>query len=186
MADSNPSSLTGEPVRGRDMNLPLPKPFDGTAEQWPKWKIRFHRYHLCSGLSHRSQSEQVSALLYAMGDVADDILSILRIDETTTSYTELIDLMDGYFNARKNIIFARAKFNKRIQQAGESIDQFIQDLHRLADDCSYHSLKDELIRDRIVVGVRDDELSKTMQAKTDLTLTEAIRLSRQAEARTES
>ena len=65
-----------------------------------------------------------------------------------------------------NIIFARAKFNKRIQQAGESIDQFIQDLHRLADDCSYHSLKDELIRDRIVVGVRDDELSNTMQAKT--------------------
>ena len=186
MADSNLSSLTGEPVRRRDMNLPLPKPFDGTAEQWPKWKIRFHRYHLCSGLSHRSQSEQVSALLYAMGDVADDILSILRIDETTTSYTELIDLMDGYFNARKNIIFARAKFNKRIQQAGESIDQFIQDLHRLADDCSYHSLKDELIRDRIVVGVRDDELSKTMQAKTDLTLTETIRLSRQAEARTES
>ena len=127
MADSNPSSLTGEPVRRRDMSLPLAKPFDGTAEQLPKWKIRFHRYHLCSGLSHRSQSEQVSTLLYAMGDVADDILSILRIDETTTSYTELIDLMDGYLNARKNIIFARAKFNKGSYQGTDIVCLGISD-----------------------------------------------------------
>ncbi|GFO20836.1 Pol polyprotein [Plakobranchus ocellatus] len=71
------------------------------------------------------------------------------------------------------------------RQSGESVDAFIQDLHRLADECDYLTLKEELIRDRIVVGVRDDELSKQLQGKQDLDLTEAIRLSRQAEARTE-
>lgn len=180
------SSLSGEISVRRHTNLPPPKAFDGTAEQWPRWKARFQRYHLCSGLAQRPDREQVSTLLYAMGDVADNILAIIQLDETAITYVEAVYQLDLYFNSRKNLIFARAKFNKRVQHPGESVDTFIQDLHKLADDCSYLSLTDELIRDRIVVGVRDDDLSKQMQAKQDLTLQEAIRLSRQAEARSES
>lgn len=170
----------------RSNNLPPPKTFDGCAEQWPRWRARFQRYYLVSGLAQRSTREQVSTLLYAMGDVADDILAIIKLDEATTSYEEAMEELDTYFNSRKNLIFARAKFNRRVQHPGESVDSFIQDLHKLADDCSYMTLRDELIRDRIVVGVKDDDLSKQMQGKQDLTLQEAIRFSRQAEARTES
>ena len=54
---------------------------------------------------------------------------------------------------------------------------------KLAEDCEYGGLKDQLIRDRIVVGVPDDDLSNDLQAKPDLTLAEAMQLSRQAEAR---
>lgn len=180
------TTVTGEASVRRHTNLPPPQSFDGTAEQWPRWRARFQRYHLCSGLSQRPDREQVGTLLYSMGDVADDILAIIQLDETTATYLDTLDQLDQYFNSRKNLIFARAKFNKRVQHPGESVDSFIQDLHKLADDCNYLSLKDELIRDRIVVGVRDDDLSKQMQAKQDLTLSEAIRLSRQAEARTES
>ena len=53
----------------------------------------------------------------------------------------------------------------------------------MADDCEYGTLKDELIRDRIIVGVLDDTLSDRLQAKSDLTLVDAVRMSRQAEAR---
>ncbi len=67
--------------------------------------------------------------------------------------------------------------------AGESVDTFIQELYRLAEDCEYGSLKDGLIRDRIVVGVLDDSLSDRLQAKADLTLETAVQMSRQAEAR---
>ncbi|GFO18311.1 Zinc knuckle domain containing protein [Plakobranchus ocellatus] len=107
-------------------------------------------------------------------------------DEAKATYNETLSALDGYFNSKKNnTIFARAIFNRRVQQSGESVDAFIQDLHRLADECNYLTLKEELIRDRIVVGVRDDELSKQLQGKQDLDLTGAIRLGRQAEARTE-
>ena len=56
-------------------------------------------------------------------------------------------------------------------------------MYRLAQDCDYKTLKDELIRDRIVVGVLDDGLSDQLQAKEDLTLEKAVQLSRQTEAR---
>ena len=121
-----------------------------------------------------------------MGDVADDIPAVIKLDETSCTFDEIMAALDGYSNSRKNTIFARAKFNRRVQQPGESVDAFIQDLHRLADECSYSTLKNELIRDRIMVGVRDEDLSKALQAKQDLDLGETIRLNRQAEARTES
>lgn len=53
----------------------------------------------------------------------------------------------------------------------------------MADDCEYGTLKDELMRDRIIVGVIGDTLSDRLQAKSDLTLADAVRMSRQAEAR---
>ncbi|RUS69517.1 hypothetical protein EGW08_022722 [Elysia chlorotica] len=52
---------------------------------------------------------------------------------------------------------------------GQGGEQGFKDLHRLADDCSYLSLKDELSRGRVLVRVRDDELPKALQAKQDLT-----------------
>ena len=63
------------------------------------------------------------------------------------------------------------------------MDTFIQDLYRFAENCEYGTLKDELIRERIIVGVLDDTLSDRPQAKSDLTLAAAARTSRQAEAR---
>ncbi|GFR99764.1 Pol polyprotein [Elysia marginata] len=120
-----------------------------------------------------------------MGDIADDILAVMQLDESRTTYQETLVALDAYFNSKKNTIFARARFNRKVQQPRELVDSFIQDLHKLADECSYLTLKDELIRDRIVVGVRDDDLSKVLQGKQDLDLSEAIRLSRQAEARKE-
>ena len=87
------------------------------------------------------------------------------------------------------MLVERAKFNKRTQQPGESVDAFIQDLYRLADDCEYSSLKNELIRDRIIVGVLDDALSDRLQSTSihfKLTLEEAVQMSRQAEARQQS
>ena len=63
------------------------------------------------------------------------------------------------------------------------MDTFFQDLYRLAEDCENSALKDNLIRDQIVVGIVDDSLSYRHQAKADLTLEMTAQMSRQAEAR---
>ena len=145
---------------------------------WIRWSRGFERYRIASGLKIKPEYEQVSTLLYAMGDCADDILATLRLDETKATYDEVRTALNGYFDVRRNLIVQRALFNKRHQ----SVDTFIQDLYRLAEDCEYGSLKDGLIRDRIVVGVVDDSLSGRLQAKADLTLEMAVQMSRQAKA----
>ena len=94
-----------------------------------------------------------------MGECAYDIITTLHINEETSSYTEVITALNSYFAARRNTIVERARFNTRKQNPDEPIDTFIQDLYRIAEDCEYGTLKDHLVWDRIVVGVRDDALS---------------------------
>ena len=148
-----------------------------------KWLRRFERYRIAFRLQNKTEHEQVGTLIYAMGECADDIITTLRINEETDSFTEVRTALNSYFAARRNTIVERARFDTRKQDPDEPIDTFIQDLYRIAEDCEYGTLKDHLIRDRKVVKVLDDALSDRLQAKSDLTLADAVRMSRQAEAR---
>ena len=37
-------------------------------EEWPKWALRFERFHKASGLKEKDEEVQVNTLIYAMGD----------------------------------------------------------------------------------------------------------------------
>ena len=88
-------------------------------------------------------------------------------------YGQVIAQFDTFFKVRKNTIFERARFNRRIQIDGESAEQFITCLYQLAEDCAYGDLRDEMIWDRLVVGIRDSTLSERLQMDADLTLDRA-------------
>ena len=53
----------------------------------------------------------------------------------------------------KNIIMEQDTFNSRVQGPDEDIQKFVADLQTLAASCEYGSLKDELVRDRVVFGI---------------------------------
>ena len=118
-----------------------------------------------------------------MGETAEDVL---RSTDITTdekkSYDKVIKKFDSFFKVRKNVIFERARFNSRCQQEGETTEQFIMSLYQFVEDCEYGTLKDQMIRDRIVVGIRDKALSQHLQLDPDLTLEKAKTLTRQREA----
>ena len=80
------------------------------------------------------------------------------------------------------MIFERAKFNQRKQEVGESTDAFVMDLYSLAEHCDYRDLREELIRDRIVVGILDRVLSEKLQMDATLTLEKAVSLVQQSES----
>ena len=46
----------------------------------------------------------------------------------------------------------------RRQEEGELVDAFITALYLLAEHCGYGDLHGEMIRDRIVVGIRNAQL----------------------------
>ena len=80
------------------------------------------------------------------------------------------------------MIFEQARFNHHVQKEGESVEQFITSLYNLVETCDFGDLKNEMIRDRIVVGIRDQALSERLQTVADLTLEKAKTLVRQREA----
>lgn len=121
-------------------------------------------------------------LCYTMGEKSEEILKqILPDTKAQTTLDTVKEKFSTYFSPKKNTIFERYKFNSRTQQSEENVDSFITALHMLAESCEYGTLKDELIRDRIVIGIRDSRTSERLQLTSDLTLEKAITLVRQAE-----
>ena len=152
-------------------------------DEWPQWKRRFEQFRLASGLSAEEDTRQISALLYCMGDEAEDTLVSTNISEgDRKKYSTVIAKFDAFFIVRKNVIFERARFNGRSQREGESVEHFITSLYNLAENCDYREMKAELIRDRIVVGIRNRALSEQLQLDAELTLETAKKRVRQREA----
>ena len=54
-------------------------------------------------------------------------------------------------------------------------------LHKLAEHCSYGNLHDEMIRDRLVVGLQDAKVSLKLQMDPELTLKNAVITASQSE-----
>ena len=164
------------------LSVPTAFPFD-TPDYWPKWRRRFEQYRLASGLSKEPEERQINTLLYCLGEEGEDILTSTNISEDDRKkYDCVLASFDGFFKVRKNVIIERAKFNKRSQLPDEPAEQFIANLYNLASDCNFGDLKNELIRDRIVVGIRDASLSERLQMDPELTLEKAKTLVRQREA----
>ena len=60
----------------------------------------------------------------------------------------------------------------------ECMEDFITALYKLSKECEYGAMREEFIRDRIVVGVKDINLSDDLQSRANLTLDDAVRISR--------
>ena len=162
-----------------------PESFDvHHPENWTKWSKRFEQFRVASGLSGAVAAKQVSTFLYCFGESAEDLLSAMgATDADRATYAGIKERFDTYFKVRHNAVYERACFNRRIQQQGESAEDFIVAVHTMADRCEFGAdWRDELIRDRLVVGIRDVELSEKLQLTPTLTLAEAVKQIRQREA----
>ena len=81
-----------------------PESFNFTRpEEWPKWIRRFERYRLACGLNGKSEEMQVNALIYYMGDQADDILVSFGLSaEDKKKYNTVRQKFEGHFVLRRN------------------------------------------------------------------------------------
>lgn len=163
-----------KPVHGM-FAVPAPPTFDfDRTSEWPSWIQLFDDYRFASGLNERSEEAQVRTLLYTMGKQAREIFSTFALSEQQQKQYEVVrKKFDDHFVAARNLVYESACFHRRIQQPGESVDQFITALHTLADRCDYKE-KERMIRDRFVVGLSDAKLSESLQMDANLTLASAL------------
>ena len=137
------------------IQLKPPEPFNfKTPDKWPRWCRRFEQFWITSGLCKDSAIKQVSTLLYFLGEDAESVLTSTNLTEDERkNYDAVMSKFDVFFKVRHNVIYEQARLNRRSQQPSETSEQFIMALYELADNCEYDEMKDEMIRDRIVVGI---------------------------------
>ena len=148
-------------------------------KNWASWIRWYERYRLVSKLSEEQEKSQVNMLMYLLGDKADSILSSFRLSkEQSNLYDTIKQKFQHYFNVRHNVIYERAKFSFRKQEVGESVDDFLTSLHTLLKTCYNGNLREEMICDRIVVGILDKSLAERLLLNAVLALDGCIKLVR--------
>lgn len=152
------------------------------AEQWKRFKQRFELYAVAIDLKSKSQEQQVAIFLTIIGE---DGLELYNSFTLTSAEQKSLDAIKGkfdeYCSPKKNIIFERFKFNSVIQKEGQTFDNFLTELRRSVKSTEYIN-QDEMVRDRIVIGICDKGTQERLLRESSLTLEKAITFCRSIEA----
>ncbi|KAK5642690.1 hypothetical protein RI129_008857 [Pyrocoelia pectoralis] len=163
-----------------DSKIPAPLKFEGNlSENFKRFKQRFEIYLLATGASEKEDKVKVAMLLNIIGEEGLEIYNNFKLGkEDKQKYDKVISEFETYMNPRKNIIYERYMFNKRTQAEGESIDVFVNDLRTLVKTCEYKDEADNLVRDRIVLGINDLRVQERLLTIENLTLKNAVDICR--------
>ena len=92
-------------------------------------------------LNKKDELLQMNTMIYCMGDKADGIVkSFTFLEGKEKKYDKVKEKFDQHFIIKRNVIFERAKFNRRKQEPGEPVNAFISDLYCLSEHCEYGAL----------------------------------------------
>ena len=86
-----------------------------------------------------------------------------------------------------NETYEHFKLNQRSQEAGESFDVYLTGLRRLAESCNFctcPNMSDSLLRDHIVLGIRNEDARKSLLKERKLDLKKFIDICRTSESAT--
>lgn len=152
------------------------------AASWNSFKAQLKIYMIAKKFSDMSDDEQIANVLLLMGAESVPIYEQFIFDEgkedQKKNLTNVLKFFDRHFEPVKNVIYERVKFNSMVQ--GElSIHQFITNIQTQADVCEYGTMRLELIRDRIIVGVKDNRLREYLIDLEDNSLHRCIEKAKQ-------
>lgn len=174
-------------------NLQPPPPLDVDSstivDGWKLWKQQWNNYLIVSGLGLKEKKYITALLLHCIGKEA------LRVYNAMTFITDgpraedkedpdtIIKKFDEHFLGITKEFFERFKFNQRNQESNESIDQYLAALRNLEKTCGFCAcMKEKLIMDRIILGIRDEETRKKLISQSKLDLEKTIDICRGMEA----
>jgi len=165
--------------------VPLKLGSDVDAD-WERFRSEWQNYEVATDLDNASGKKRTAVFLACIRSAAHTVFRSFKFDEADdrNDVTKIIEAFDCYCIGETNITYKRYLFNQRIQQPGEAIEDFVADLHKLSSTCQFETLEDSLIRDRIVVGIRDEPTRRRLQQQKKLTLSEAIDACKASEAST--
>ena len=158
------------------------------ASNWKRFRRVWSSYEIASRLVKQLKEERMATLLTCLGADTLEVVDGFNFanDEERKDIDVVLEKLEVFCVGETNKIYERYQFNKKDQESGESIDSYVAALCTLAKTCNYSSLLDSLIRDRIVVGIKDNGTRKRLLQEAKLTLNKCIDICRSSEATSQS
>uniref|UniRef100_A0A1I8HXB3 Reverse transcriptase n=1 Tax=Macrostomum lignano TaxID=282301 RepID=A0A1I8HXB3_9PLAT len=148
-------------------------------QRWTAWTRRFATYINAAGITDKTRGQQL--LLYAAGE---ELQAVVEENEIASGedYSSLAKNIQTFWDGKNNIVFLRFKFETCRQQPGEQIDQWYQRLRKAAEPCEFGTLRDSLIRDKIVAYCESERLRRDFLQTNNISLADVLKKARAKEA----
>ena len=88
---------------------------------------------------------------------------------TDKTFEQLVEVLTKHYSPKPTEVMQRFRFNSQAKREGESIANYVAELRSLTEDCNYGEALSEMLRDRLVWGVRDTAIQKKLLCEADLT-----------------
>ena len=157
---------------------------DKSRDEWKIFKQQYEIFEKIVDLDKKDASYQCAMFLNTVGPKGLAIYNSFDLTEDEKDNLKLIkEKFETYIIGETNETYERFTFNKRDQNEGESIDSYVSVLRDLSQTCNFcECLRETLLRDRIVLGIKDSSTRKVLLQKRKLTLKDTIDICRSAEA----
>lgn len=167
--------------------LPFPAKLEmegNVAINWKKFKRTWVNYEIASGLVKKEKELRTATFLTCIGADAADVYEGFAFEEEgdEKDIDKVLDKFDNFCVGKTNETYERYLFNTCVQLEGINIDSYVAKLRKLAKTCNYGGLEDNLIRDRIVCGIRENTIRKRLLQEDKLSLDRAIDMCRAFES----
>ena len=147
------------------------------ASNWEFFRQQYEDYEIATELCQRQMSVRLASLRSIMGKECLQILRNLSLTaEQQATVKGCLDGLEAHFKPQRNVVYERYVFNSCVQIVEESVDVYVNRLRKLASSCEFGALTDELIRDRLVIGVKDRDLKGRLLRQKGLSLQKAIEM----------
>jgi len=154
-----------------------PMNFDGNlSETWTLWKQRFTTYLKATENNKKDDGTKVAQLLTLIGEQGIRIYNTFTFTEETDKekLEPVLSKFDSHFRPKKNVAFERFKFLTCEQKPGQTLDQFITEVQSLSMSCELEQLRDSLVRDIILIGIKNESVRDVCFQGDKLTLDDTI------------
>ena len=170
--------------------LPPPPPLDvhgvQVADNWKRFERAWRNYALAMELNKKSETIQVATLLTVIGEEAREVFATFtgwENEDDNDKIEPVLQKFADYCQPRKSVPFERYCFNRRVQESGESYEQYRTALRKLSVGCDFQSITpEEILRDRLLFGIRDNKVQERLLREPRLTLTKTDEICRAAES----
>ena len=129
-----------------------------------------------TGLDAKGDDYKLACLNSAMSDEALDLIDSLPYENSgdENDIGKVLDLLEKHYVGATNEIYESYKFFQRSQEDGEPVTDYIAAVRAQAGRCNFNALKNRLIRDRIVCGIRDKGPQRSFLEDSKLTLEKCV------------
>ena len=132
-------------------------------------------------IGSKESSDSCGDFSWVMGKEFLQIFLNLNFGDEEITITSSLSALEDYVLPKRNIVYERYVFNSCIQTPEETVDGYVNRLRKLASSCQFGTITEEMIRDRLVIGIHDTGKKARMLREKDLSLDKAVDMCKSSE-----